>query len=301
MLRKSVFLFLAVAVVLGGFMLPSRSAMAARPEPPAVGGIGPRTVDFANLPETLQKAKQLQDSLTPEQLAAGRAVLDKYLPELKAIGEAMSVQGKPQRSEPAQVDATIIERANAMINNIEAEMAGVLNADQFVLYKAVTKPALPGAEMNMVGPQSVTGGYTSYCWYATYENTLAWYYSYYGYVYSYYSYYYNYDTYSYYAYVYAYYGWEDAGWALDYSAPLYMQTYYLGMWWSDYPYEAYYWSYYTYSDMYYAYYYAYYEYYYYYDYSGGYAYYAYLWNYYGYYYGYYSYYDAYYCYYYLYS
>lgn len=298
MLRKCVFLFLAAALLLGGFMVPNRSALAAQPKPPTVEGIPPRTIDMNNLPDTLQKAVQLQDSLTPEQLAGVRAILDKYLPEMRAIRESMAAQGKPQRSEPVQMDTAIVDQMNNVIANIEAEMAGVLNADQFALYQTVTKPTKPGTQMDSLG-QSVEGGYTSYCWYSTYENTLAWYYSYYGYVYSYYSYYYNGTSDSYYAYYYAYYGWTDAGYALDYSAPLYMQTYYLGLWWSSYPYNAYYYSYYTYSDMYNAYYYAYYQYYYGYDYSGGYAYEAYVWNYYGYYYGYYSYYDSYYCYYYL--
>jgi hypothetical protein len=298
MLKKCVFLFVVAALFLGGFTVPSGSAQAARPQPPTVEGLPPRTVDMDNLAEPLQKALDLQASLTPEQLAGVRTVLDKYLPAMQAIHEGLATQGKPQRSEPVQMDTAIVDQMNTVIANIESEMAGVLNADQFALYQAVTKPAKTAAPLDSLG-QSVEGGYTSYCWYSTYENTLAWYYSYYGYLNSYYSYYYNNTSNAYYAYYYAYYGWEDAGYALDYSAPLYMQTYYLGLWWSAYPYNAFYWSYYTYSDMNYAYYYAYYQYFYDTDYSGGYAYYAYLWNYYGYYYGYYSYLDSYYCEYYL--
>src|SRR4030065_2432924 len=217
MLRKSVFLFLAAAVLLGGFMVPTRSALAARPEPPTVEGIQPPAIDFNNLPDTVQKAAQLQNSLTPEQHTAGRAVLDKYLPEMKAIHEAMAAMGKPQRGEPAQMDAAIVARINKLVADIEAEMAGVLGADQFALFQAVTKPVLPGVQMTMASPQGVNGYYTDYCWYATYENTLAWYYSYYGYLYGYYDYYYYGGDLSYYAYIYAYYGWAYAGFAPGYA------------------------------------------------------------------------------------
>jgi hypothetical protein len=296
MLRKSVFVFLAVALLLGGFMVPSRSALAARPEPPTVEGIQPPAIDFANRPEIIQKGVELRNSTTAEQLTAVRAILDRYLPEVKAVHESMAALGKPQRGEPAQMDAAIVARMNKLVADIEAEMAGVLGADQMALYQAVTKPTLPGAQMSIASPQGVDGYYTSYCWYATYENTLAWYYSYYGYLYGYYDYYYYGGDLSYYAWNYAYEGWYYAGYALDYSAPLYMQTYYLGLWWSSYPYNSYYYSYYTYYYMYYAEYYSYYNYYYY---GGTYAYYGWLYDYYGYYYGYYSYYDAYYCYYYL--
>ena len=295
MLRKSVFLFMAVAVLLGGFMVPTSNAQAARPEPPKVDGIQPPAIDLANPPEIIQKGVQLQNSLTPEQHAAGRVVLDKYLPELTAIHEMLAAMGKPQRSEPAQMDAAIVERMNKLVADIEAEMAGVLSADQFALFQAVTKPAMPGQQMSIASPTGINGYYTDYCWYATYENTLAFYYAYYGYLYGYYDYYYYGGDLSYNAWNYAYYGWIYAGYALDYSAPLYMQSYYLGLWWSDYPYNAYYYSYYSYYYMYYAEYYAYWNYYYYstgYDY----AYYGWAYDYYGLNYAYYSYYDAYYCY-----
>jgi len=297
MLRKSVFLFLAAALLLGGFMVPSRSALAARPEPPAVEGIQPPAIDFNNLPDTLQKGVQLKDSLTPDQHDAVRAILDKYLPEVKAIHEVMAALGKPQRSEPVQMDAVIVERMNKLLADVEAEMAGVLSADQLALYQAVTRPTLPGQQMNMSSPQGVDGGYTSYCWYATYENTIGWYYAYWGYVYGYWDWYYGDAYYSYDAYIYAYYGWVYAGYALDYSAPLYMQTYYLGMWWSEYPYDSYYWNYWSYYYMYYAEYYSWLNYYYY-NYTS-YAYYGWLYDYYGYYYEYYAYVDSYWCYYYL--
>ena len=298
MLRKSVFVFLAVAVLLGGFVMPTKSAMAARPAPPTVEGIQPPTIDFNNLPDVLVQAAQLQDSLTADQHAAGRVVLDKYLPELRAIHEVMAAQGKPQRGEPVQMDAAIVQRINKLVADIEAEMASVLDADQFAIFQAVTKPTMPGAQMTMASPQGVDGYYTSYCWYGTWENTLAWYYSYYGYLYGYYDYYYYGGDLSYNAYTYAYYGWLYAGYALDYSAPLYMQTYYLGLWWSDYPYSSYYWNYYSYYYMYYAEYYAYYNYYYYstgYDY----AYYGWLNDYYGYVLRLLRLLDSYYCYYYL--
>lgn len=295
MLKKSLFLFLALALLLGGFMVPTGAARAARPEPPAAEGIqAPPAIDFNNLPDTLQKASQLQNSLTPDQLTAVRAILDKYSAEATAIHEVMAALGKPQRSEPAQMDAAIVERMNNLIANIEAEMAGVLGADQFALYQAVTRPSMPGTEMNPTSA-STQGGYTSYCWYATYENTIAWYYNYYAYIYGYYDYYYTGHSYAYYAYVYAYYGWVRAGYALDYSAPLYMMSYYLGMWWTNDPYYSYYYNYYSFYYMDYAEYYAYYNYYYY---GTTYGYYAYVYAYYGYYESYYAYYDAYYCYYY---
>lgn len=296
MLRKSLFLFLAAALLLGGFMVPSRSAIAARPEPPTVEGVQPPpAIDFNNLPDTLQKAAQLQNSLTPEQHAAVRAILDKYSAEASAIHELMAALGKPQRSEPTQMDAAIVARMNKLVADIEAEMAGVLGADQFALYQAVTRSELPSFD-KAPASASVEGGYTSYCWYATYENTLHWYYIYYARLYAYYDYYYTGHTLAYYAYVYAYYAWQNSSTALDYSAPLYMQTYYLGMWWTNYPYYSYYYNYYTYYYMDYSEYYAYYNYYYY---GTTYGYYAYVYAYYGFYYGYYSYYDAYYCYYYL--
>jgi hypothetical protein len=297
MLRKSVFLFLAVAVLLGGFMVPSKSAQAARPEPPTVEGIQPPAIDFANPPETVQKAVDLQNSLTSEQHAAVRAILDKYLPELESIQGLMAAQGKPQRTEPAQLDSAILSRLAKVVADIEADMAGVLSADQFALFQAVTRPARSGVQMSVVNSAGLDGYYTDYCWYGAYEDAISWYYGYYGYLYSYYNYYYNGGTYAYEAYYYAYYGWYYAGLALDYSGPTYFQSYYVGMWWTDYPYYAYLYSYYAYYYMYYATDYAYYNYYYY---GWTYAYYAYYYNYYAYYYGYWSYYDTYYCYYYLY-
>lgn len=298
MLRKVVFLFLAAALLLGGFVKPSSSAYAARPEPPAVDGIQPPEIDFANVPETIQKATQFKDSQSAEQLAAGRAILDKYLPELQAISESMIAQGKPERNTDVRMDPAIAERINKLVADIEAEMAGILSAEQLALFQAATRPEMLAAETSSASPQGVDGYYTSYCFYAAWEDSWGWYYAYWQYLYAYYEYAYYYtNSYDYYAYYYSYYGYLNAGYGIQRSGPLYFQAYYPGMWWSNYPYYSYYYNYYADYYSYYGYLYAYYSYYYY---SGSsYAYYSYYYGYYANYYLDWARYDAYWCYYYL--
>lgn len=299
MLKKCVFVFLAAALLLGGLMAPSGSALAARPEPPAVEGIQPPALDFANPPDIIQKGVNLQNSLTVDQHTAVRAILDKYLPQLQSIHEAMAAQGKPQHGELNKMDAAMVTSMKELAASIEADMASVLSADQLALFQAVTKPTFNRPEMDLITDQGVQGYYTDYCLYGAYEDAGAWYYSYWGYLYGYYDYYYYGGDLSYNAWYYAYYGMLYADAALSYSGWVYFAAGYWGMWWTDFPYYAYYYSYYSYYYMYYAEYYAYWNYYYY-GYGYDYAYYGWAYDYYGLDYAYWAYYDTYYCYYYLY-
>jgi hypothetical protein len=299
MLKKCVFLFVVAALFFGGFMVPTGSAQAARPQPPAIEGIQPPELDFSNPPETIQKAVQLQDSLTPEQHAAGRTILDKYLPEVRAIHEAMAAQGKPVHNQLTKTDPALVQRMNDLVNNIEAEMAGVLNSEQFAMWLAVTKPTLPGMEAKAASGMGVEGYYTDYCLYGAYENAGTWANGYWGYYYGYLDYYYYGGELSYNAYYYAFYAMTYADYALQFSGWVYFASGYWNQWYTDYPSNAYYWSYYAEYYFYYAYYYAYWNWYYYstgYDY----AYYGYAYDYNAYYYADWAEYDTYWCYYYLY-
>jgi hypothetical protein len=307
MVRRSLYLAL-LAVLLLAFLAPANVALAQKPEPPnpdLEGFDSPPARDMQNVPDLVQKAVALQESLTPEQHAAGRAVLDSYQPEMQAIAESLFAAGKPAAdAEPQPVDADIVARSAAMVSNIEADMATVLDEDQMALFRAVTDPesSPPDSAADDFAPAASPAGtqsYTSYCFYSPYYMTFAKYYAYYGYQYAYYNYYYYGGTYAYYAYLYGYYHYWDSRDSLDYGAPGYFGGYYTGMVSNYSSYSYYYWAYY-YADYaeydgYYAYYYAYLDYYYY---GGSYAYYSYYYSYYGYIYADYGHYYAYYCYYY---
>lgn len=310
MLRKSLYLLAAICM-LATTMVPANVALAQKPEPPELGLEQPDglpVIDVQNLPETVQQAAVLQESLTPEQHAAVRAILDKYLPEMQATTDALVAVGKPAAdAEPEPVDRDIMARIRAMFKNIDAEMATVLDADQLALYRAVTQPPLPGDDAmpkpdntampkrddSPVGPQD----YTSNCFYGARYNAYADAYAWLSYLYAYYDYYYYGYSYAYYTYYYAYQTYLYSKYALDYSGPTYFLYYYHGQYGSGYPYYAYYYSDYAENYGYYAYLYGYYNYYYYGS-GSSYAYYAYAYAYYAYYGADYAHYYTYYCYYY---
>jgi hypothetical protein len=233
-----------------------------------------------NLPETVQKAAVLQESLTPEQHAAVREVLDRYQPEMQAIMEVFTALPKsPAGAEPQPLDKDITARMTAMLYNIDAEMATFLNADQLALYRAVMQPpfdgeALPNTSKPEGAPAVPQGSYTDNCFYGAYYTAYTSYYGYFAYIYGYYDYYYGYP-YGYEAYIYSYYGFVYGDTALDYSAPTYVQGYYFGMWTCDYPYYAWLYSYYAETYTYYGYIYAFYDYYYY---GSTYGYYSYVYG-----------------------
>lgn len=349
MLRKSLHVSIVICL-LAAIIMPASVAAAQQPLPPSTPQTGQvQPVDPVKnggpLPEVVQKAVQLQQSLSPSQQAAIRAVLDQYRPELVDIaavdtasrdgvaapngfkaGVKQPTANLPEttQSEAKRFDGNQAARLTAVLDKIDAGMAGILNADQLSLYRAVVKPdfasspmtAVPGltakpesASPNLLGkPQpagpnllsksdsapSAPAGYTSNCYYAAYYGAVATYYGYYAYIYSYYEYYYYGNTNGYYAYIYNYYTYYYLKYGLDYSAPLYFLWYYMGIYQSGYPYNSYYNNYYGSYYSYYGYYYAYYEYA---NTGNTYAYYAYLYSYYAYnYYAYYAYYYAYYCY-----
>jgi hypothetical protein len=300
MIRKYVYLFLAVCLLFGAAAVPTNVALAQRPEPPAPEfGLpdGPPEIDFQNPAPAIKKGVELQNSLTPSQHEAVRQILDSHLPEVKAIYDALAATGRT--STPQPLDKSITARMWALVDAIDADMATVLDADQLALYRAVVNPDLDGlGPLNNPADAPKPLGindYTEYCWYCAYYDAYAKYYSYYGYLYGYYDYYYYGGDYSYYAWNYAYYGYLYARYALDYSGATYFSYYYFGMYSTDYPYYAYEYSYYSYYYMYYAEQYAYYNYYYY---GGTYAYYGWAYDYYGLYGAEYAYIYAYYCYYY---
>jgi hypothetical protein len=308
MLKKSIYLLLVVALVMGVAFMPSQKVSAQRPQPPTTGGrpASPPALDYNNLPLALQQANQLNASMSRDQGGAMARILEAHMPAFKDIMLALTAQGRSDR-EPKQVDQSVAGRLTAELKAIDAELALVLSADQMALYRGVMNPDAALSVTDMGKSTSGTNDYTSYCWYGPYENALAKYYGYYGYVYSYYNWYYlYYYGYSYYyaydAYYYAYYGYLYDRYALDYSGPTYFSFYYTGMYSVDadgysYPYDAWYWSYYAEMYEYNAYVYAYYAYYYDISYTE-YAYYGYYYNYYGWYYADWAEYDTYYCYYY---
>jgi hypothetical protein len=284
MIRKYVYLFLAVCL-LAGAAIPTNVALAQRPEPPAPEfGLpgGPPEIDFQNLPSTLKKAVELQNSLTPAQHEAVRQILDSYLPEVQAVSEAFAATGRPMPdSELEPLDKDLTARMWAIVDAIDADMATVLDADQLALYRAVVNPDLddlgplpdPADAPKPLG----TNGYTSHCLYGAYYNANAKYHFYFGYLYAYYDYYYYGGSYAYNAYYYSYYGYYYARVALDYSGATYFSYYYFDMYTTNYPYYAYYYSYYSELYGYYGYYYAYYNYFYYGS-GSSYGYYAYLFS-----------------------
>jgi hypothetical protein len=319
MMRKTLYLLLAVSVLA---MVPANVVLAQKPDPPDAfeEAIGPPLLDPSVLPldmqaepEAVQKAVELRESLSPKQLAAIVRMLDRYAPEMQAMADALlagmnadvggMVFGAPAAAEPERIDADLAAM-NALVADIDAEMAAILDADQLALHQA----AMVGLDEPLPGAAASTGwgvapaeaeGYTSNCWYSPVYGAYAKYYGYYGYLYAYYAYYYCGTSDCYYAYLYAYYGYWYARYALDYSGPSYFGAYYTGMVSVENSYTYIYWAYY-YSL--YSYYYNYYSYLYAVDcYSGcsnTYSYYSYLYNYYSYIYGYNAYYYAYYCYYY---
>jgi hypothetical protein len=260
---------LAAVCLLSVALVPANVVLAQRPEPPEPpvaeleGFDGPPAIDMENLPATVEKAAALQESLTPEQHASVRQVLDKYQPEMQAIMEAYMAVPKPEAGdEPQRVDEELSARMTGVLQDIDAEMAVVLDAEQLALYRAVMQPTLEGVAPESADEGAVPqGSYTSNCEYGAYYAAWTSYYGYYGYVYAYYNYYYNGTTYGYYAYVYGYYGFVYGDLALDYSAPTYVQGYYFGMWTSSYTYNAWYYAYYAEVYTYYSMYYAYYDYY----------------------------------------
>jgi hypothetical protein len=310
MLRKSIYLLLVVAMVMGVAFLPSQSVAAQRPQPPTTDGRagGPPAIDYNNLPLTIQQANQLNASMSHEQAGAMAHILEAHMPAFKDIMLALTAQPRSTDGQPKAVDKSVADRLTAELNSIDAELALVLSADQLALYRAVMQPGGTLPQSDVSATPSGTNGYTDYCFYGAYESAYAKYYGYYGYYYAYYNwyilYYYGYSYYyAYDAYVYSYYGYLYSRYALDYAGPDYFSMGYFGMYSNtddgySYPYLAYVYAYYADEYQYYAYIYSYYAYYYDYYYTD-YAYYAYVYNYYGWYYG--SYYadiDLYYCYYY---
>jgi hypothetical protein len=331
MVRKTLYMSAVICLLLA-VVMPANVAMAQKPVPPVANkaqvGAQPQ-IDLTSLPEVVQKAAQLQKSLSPSQQDAVRKVLDQYRPVMLMIASADMASNtavaapagfQQALKEPAvkqpeakRVDQNQAARMAALLSKIDAGMAAILNADQLALYRAVMKPDLatkpdlastvanglkPAGPDPATKPDSATspqGSYTSYCFYGAYYDAYTKYYAYYGYVYGYYDYYYNGTTNGYYAYLYGYYGYTEARTALDYSAPTYFGYYYTNLYTSGYPYNAYYYSYYAEYYEYYAYYYAYYDYY---NTGTTYAYYAYYYDYYGYSYSSNARYYTYYCYYY---
>lgn len=337
MLRKTLHVSIVICL-LAALIMPASAAVAQQRFPPApqtgkMQADDPAKIDLGPLPEVIQKATQLQQSLSPSQQAAMRAVLDQYQPELMQISAVdvaggaagaapTGATGKPldtNQPESRRMDGNRVARMQAVLNKIDAGMVSILNADQLNLYRAAMRPesgstpagnfpmmAAPGlvSKPDSVGLEQLTkpdsassapaGGYTSYCFYGAEYDAITSYYAYWGYIYA----YYNYTSYgttnSYYAYIYAYYAFNYILTAINYSAPLYFSWYYAGWYLSGSPYNAYYYSYYARYYSYYAYQYAYADY----QNTGHtYAYYAYLYNYYAWYYGYYgAEYYTYYCY-----
>lgn len=296
MVRRSLSILLVLSVLLGATF---SVAVAQKPQPPKPMGdlSAAPAIDTANLPETIQQASALKESLSKDQQVAVTQVLEKYLPELKEITELLSAAPKAAPGEqPQPVDKGIALRLETMVKNIDAEMAQVLNASQLELFRAGVSPTIGIAQANpqAADPQGVEG-YTENCWYCAYYDSNAKYYAYYAYLYAYYNYYYySSSSYAYYAYYYSYYGYYYSKIALDYSGPTYFSLYYFDNYTTDYPYYAYYYSYQAYYYAYYGYLYSYYAYYY--GSGSAYAYYAYLYGYYAYTGGYYAYYYGYYCY-----
>lgn len=309
MMRKGLYTILIVCLLAA----PASVALAQKPEPP--------TLDLevtGEMPETLQQAAALQESLTAEQHAAVRAVLDKHLADLEAASEALAAAlgpapdasmgkmsaspdvatraGPEAAAEP--VDRELMARVQAVLQAIDADMAGVLDADQLALYRAVMNPALAAPDAAAEPDDAAAPGYyTTYCFYAPYYNAYAEAYGWLSYLWGYYDYYYYGYYYAYLTYYYAYYAYTNGVAALSYSAPLYYTYYYHGQYTSGYPYNAYNYSYYTEYYGYRAYYYGFYNHYYYGSYST-YSYYAYYYGYEAFYGGDYGHYYAYYCYYY---
>lgn len=304
MLRKLVFIMLAVAMVLGVGFVPDKAALAQHPEPPTLEGQRPGTppaIDYANLPAPMLKANQLHTSLNADQAAAMARILEAHMPEFKEIMLALTAQGKSD-GEAKPVDKAIADRLVAALNAIDSDLALVLTADQMDLYRAVMQPEIMSTSNPAAPADNGTSYYTDYCFYGAYYDAYAMFYGYYGYVNAYYNwyllYYYGYTYYyAYDAYYWSYYGWVYSTYALDYSGPNYFSLLYFGVYTVDYPYYAYYYSDYAEYYTYYAYIYSYYAYYY--DYSfTEYAYYAQLYDYYAWYGAYYGEYNTYYCYYY---
>ena len=307
MMRKGLYTVLIVCLLA---MAPASVALAQRPEPP--------TLDLAvDMPETVQKAVALQESHTAEQHAAVRAVLDKHLAALEAASEALvagmgmapdAAMGKMSASadvatrvgpeaaaEP--VDREAMARVQAVLQAIDADMAGVLDADQLALYRAVMNPEFAAPDAAAPDAPESPGYYTSNCYYGAYYNAWAECYAWLAYVYGYYDYYYYGYTYAYYTYYYAYYTYRYGVYAVSYSGPVYFTYYFFNQYTSGYPYNAYSNSYYTELYGYYAYYYGYYNHYYYGS-GTSLSYYAYYYSYYAFYGGDYGHYYTYYCYYY---
>jgi hypothetical protein len=218
-----------------------------------------------------------------------REILDKYQPEMHAIADVLVAGKKPAvEGEPQPVDRNVVERMNAMFDDIDAEMATVLDAEQLALYRAVTDPDFSDVEA-MLQPANVdasqkspntTQGYTENCFYSPYYQAYAKLYAYAGYIYAYYSYYYNSSDYGYTAYLFGTYSYAYNRLALDYSGPCYFGAYYTGSISVEDGYTYAYWAdYYADESEYYAYnayHYSYADYYYY---STENAYYSYIYNY----------------------
>jgi hypothetical protein len=310
MMRKTLYVLLTMCLLA---VIPANAALAQRPEPP--------TLDLevaGDMPETLQQAAALQESLTAEQHAAVRAILDKHLPDLQAASDALvaatgaapdASMGKMSadadiatRVGPeafaGPVDPEIMARIQAVLQAIEADMAGVLDADQLALYQAVMNPevARPDAAAGPDAPGS-PGAYTTNCYNGAYYDAWAESYAWLSYYYAYYDYYYYGYSYAYYTYYYAYVTYVYGVYALDYSGPVYFTYKFFGQYTSGYPYNAYTNSYYIEYYGYAAYYYGFYNYYYYGS-GSSLAWYAYYYAYYAYYAGDYAHYYTYYCYYY---
>jgi hypothetical protein len=314
MMRKGLYMVLIVCLLA---MVPASVALAQRPEPPdgLEGYTNPPLLDpsipppdVLEVPEAVQKAVELRESLTPQQLAAIQRMLGKYAPEMQAMGDALQVDmsvgemafGAPDAAEPERVDADLAAGMEALRAKMDAEMAAILDADQLALHHAALMgPARSGAAASGwdVAPAE-TGGYTSNCLYSPRNGYAAEYYAYYGYMYAYYAYYSCGGSNCYYAYLYAYYGWLYAGYAQDYACNGYFGAYFGAVkvtsgqtylyWARVYSYDSYVYNYYSnvYASA---------------CYSGcgnTYSYYSYLYNYYSDYYAYPAYYYAYYCWYY---
>jgi hypothetical protein len=279
MTRKLVSLILALCLL----FVSTTAVGAQKPQPPQISAAPTVEPSLSELPETVQKAVMLQESLTTAQQTAVRQVLDSYRPEMNAIAQVFMATPKGQVTDLQKLNPMVMKRMKEMVANIEADLNGVLSAEQMawfhsVLYPEMQQaPQLPSAQIPEIkAPEAAE---QTYCFYGAYYDAGGNSYGWMGYLYAYYSFYYYGSNYAFCAYQYAYYGYVYARYALDYSGPTGYSLEYYGIYNNEgdypYPYYAYVYAYSAYDYFYYAYVYSYYDYYY----TGtDYAYYAYAYN-----------------------
>jgi hypothetical protein len=283
MMRKTMYVLLTVCLLA---MIPANVVLAQKPEPPEPldieESVGAPPLDMEDLPEGVQAAKDLRKSLTPEQLAAIREVLAQYRPEMQAIGDTLATSAMQATgmdvgetataeplaaAEPQRLGADLMARMQAVVGDIDAELATILDADQLALHQAAMAepdghPPLRTDVALLAGGVSPaeTEGWTYNCFYSAAYSAYAKYYAYWGRVFAYYAYLDCGTSYCYNAYAWAYNGYWYIRYALDYAAPAHFGGYYTGMIsnYSGYSYTfwAYYWAYYAEYYTYYAYIYA---------------------------------------------